>query len=70
MTDFDNASPFSRRKLLQAGAAAATLGAIPNVLQRAAHAQSRGFARGLPEGRDGQDEDAAQREHAHQVIST
>src|SRR5438105_830124 len=40
MTDFDNASPFSRRKLLQAGAAAATLGAIPNVLQRAAHAQS------------------------------
>src|SRR5207248_816262 len=40
MTDFDRAAPpFSRRKLLQAGAAATALGAIPGTLQRVAHAQ-------------------------------
>src|SRR2546423_332366 len=40
MTDFDQAPPFSRRKVLQAGAAAAALGAVPGVLQRAVQAQS------------------------------
>src|SRR6266480_1958077 len=41
MTDFDrDASRVSRRKLLQAGAGAAALGAIPGALQRAAQAQS------------------------------
>ena len=41
MTDFDRAtSRASRRKLLQAGAAAAVLGGIPGPLQRAAQAQS------------------------------
>ena len=41
MTDFDrDTSSASRRKLLQAGAAAAALGAIPGPLHRAAQAQS------------------------------
>jgi multiple sugar transport system substrate-binding protein len=41
MTDFDrDPSRVSRRKLLQAGAGAAALGAIPGALQRAAQAQS------------------------------
>src|SRR5437899_3921395 len=41
MADFDrDTSGVSRRKLLQAGAAAAALGAIPGALQRAAQAQS------------------------------
>ena len=41
MTDFDrDSSRVSRRKLLQAGAGAAALGAIPGALQRAAQAQS------------------------------
>src|SRR6266513_2197098 len=41
MTDFDrDTSGVSRRKLLQAGASAAALGAIPGALQRAAQAQS------------------------------
>jgi len=41
MTDFDREpSRVSRRKLLQAGAGAAALGAIPGALQRAAQAQS------------------------------
>ena len=40
MTDFDrHTSRISRRKLLQAGAAAAALGTIPGPLQRAAQAQ-------------------------------
>src|SRR6266446_10421973 len=41
MADFDrDTSGVSRRQLLQAGAAAAALGAIPGTLQRAAQAQS------------------------------
>src|SRR6266513_3515662 len=41
MTDFDrDTSGVSRRKLLQAGAGALALGAIPDALQRAAQAQS------------------------------
>src|SRR5437762_13914115 len=40
MTDFDrDTSRVSRRKLLQAGAAAAALGTVPGALQRAAQAQ-------------------------------
>ncbi|HEY3179760.1 MAG TPA: sugar ABC transporter substrate-binding protein [Casimicrobiaceae bacterium] len=41
MADFDRDTPRSlRRKILQAGAAVAALGAVPSALQRVAHAQS------------------------------